>query len=245
MNFDTDKYPKLRVQTITKTDTEKLANTITTLVSGGIINTDEPIEDYMRELMGLPAREEGEVMEVDEECEDGDEAVLEDDGADVVTELETLANGDTPEDEEEFNDLMDTVLEFAESAIFRAPMTDETKKKISEALMKGKNSSLKKTVETGKQSISETSAAISKAREDVANLKAELAKVPKGPAGKAARQKIAAKAKAMLQGVKELQGKKKGMVKTVADARKQLKARKAALAAEVKGIRESVKAGRT
>ena len=245
MNFDTDKYPKLRVQTITKTDTEKLANTIATLVSGGIINTDEPIEDYMRELMGLPAREQGEAMEVDEETEDGDEAIPEDDGADVVTELETLANGDTPEDEEEFNDLMDTVLEFAESAIFRAPMTDETKKKISEALMKGKNSSLKKTVETGKQSISETSAAISKAREDVANLKAELAKVPKGPAGKAARQKIAAKAKAMLKGVKELQGKKKGMVKTVADAKKQLKARKAALTAEIKGIRESVKAGRT
>ncbi len=208
MNFDTDKYPKLRVQTITKTDTEKLANTIATLVSGGIVNTDEPIEDYMRELMGLPAREE-DMDDGTEETDEGEDDMPEDDGVDVVSELETLANGDTPEEEEEFHDTMETVLEFAESAIFRAPMTDETKKKISEALTKNKNKNLKTQVETGKQAISETSAAISKAREEVANLKAELAKAPKGPAGKAARQKIAAKAKTLLQGVKELQGKKK------------------------------------
>ena len=46
----------------------------------------------------------------------------------------------------------------------------------------------------------------------------------------------------MLQGVKELQGKKKGIAKTVQEAKKELKARKAALSAEIKGIRESVKA---
>lgn len=51
MNFDTDKYPKLRCQKITKTDTEKLSNTIATLVGGGIINTDESIEDYMRDML--------------------------------------------------------------------------------------------------------------------------------------------------------------------------------------------------
>lgn len=94
MNFDTDKYPKLRVQRITKTDTEKLSNTIATLVGGGIINTDENIEDYMRELMGLPAREEMEDMEIEEDPEDGDESMPEDDGADVVSELEALANSD-------------------------------------------------------------------------------------------------------------------------------------------------------
>lgn len=54
----------------------------------------------------------------------------------VITELEDIANSDMPEDEEEFADIMETILEFAESAIFRAPMSDETKKKISEALMK-------------------------------------------------------------------------------------------------------------
>jgi hypothetical protein len=162
----------------------------------------------MRELMGLPAREKD--MEEDtDEMDDGEDDMPEDDGADVVSELETLANGDSPEEEEEFHDTMTTVLEFAESAIFRAPMTDETKKKISEALTKNKNKNLKKTVDIGKQRISETSVAISKAREEVANLKAELAKAPNGPAGKAARQKIAAKAKTLLQGVKELQGKKK------------------------------------
>lgn len=139
---------------------------------------------------------------------------------------------------------METVLEFAESAIFRAPMTDETKKKISEALTKNKNKNLVSQVNQGKQAISETSAAISKAREEVANLKAELAKIPKGPAGKAARQKIAAKAKTMLQGVKELQGKKKSIAKTVQEAKKQLKERKAALKAEITSIRESVKSGK-
>ena len=182
------------------------------------------------------------MTEEEDDGEDGDEGMPEDDGADVVSELETLAKTDGADAEEEFNDLMETVLEFAESAIFRAPMTDETKKKISEALTKNKNKNLVSQVNQGKQAIGETSAAISKAREEVANLKAELAKIPKGPAGKAARQKIKAKKKTMLQGVKELQGKKKGIAKTVQEAKKELKARKAALSAEIKGIRESVKA---
>lgn len=151
MNFDTDKYPKLRCQKITKTDTEKLANTIATLVSGGIVNTDESIEDYMRELLGIPARSEDESIEDEMGGEDGDESMPEDDGADVVSELETLANGDTPEDEEEFSDLMDTVLEFAESAIFKAPMSDETKKKISEALTKNRGGNLKGKIEIAKK----------------------------------------------------------------------------------------------
>ena len=140
MNFDTDKYPKLRCQKITKTDTAKLSETLATLVSGGIVNTDESIEDYIRDMLGLPARSEDEILEDEEGM---DEDIPEDDGADVVAELETLANGDTPEDEEEFSDLMDTVLEFAESAIFRAPMDEETKKKISEALTKNRGGNLK------------------------------------------------------------------------------------------------------
>ena len=140
MNFDTDKYPKLRCQKITKTDTAKLSETLATLVSGGIVNTDESIEDYIRDMLGLPARSEDEILEDEEGM---DEDIPEDDGADVVAELETLANGDTPEDEEEFSDLMDTVLEFAESAIFKAPMSDETKKKISEALTKNRGGNLK------------------------------------------------------------------------------------------------------
>ena len=57
LNFDTDRYPKLRCQKITKTDVAKLAETLTALSGGGIIKTDESIEDYMRDLMGLPARD--------------------------------------------------------------------------------------------------------------------------------------------------------------------------------------------
>lgn len=137
-------------------------------------------------------------MEEEDDGEDGDEGMPEDDGADVVTELETLANSDSPDAEEEFSDLMETVLEFAESAIFRAPMTDETKKKISEALTKNRGGNLKGKVEIMKKGVSETSDTIAKSRAEVASLKAELAKVPKGPAGKAQRQKIAARAKEML-----------------------------------------------
>lgn len=92
---------------------------------------------------------------------------------------------------------MDTVLEFAESAIFRAPMTDETKKKISEALKKN-GGNIAGKVEVMKKGVSDTADAIAKSRAEVASLKAELAKVPKGPAGKAQRQKIAARAKEML-----------------------------------------------
>lgn len=47
------------------------------------------------------------MMEEEDDGEDGDEGMPEDDGADVVTELETLANSDSPDAEEEFSDLME------------------------------------------------------------------------------------------------------------------------------------------
>lgn len=65
LNFDVKKYPKLRVQRISKQDMSKLADTINTLVAGGIINTDENIEDFMREALGLPARQKDEMMETE------------------------------------------------------------------------------------------------------------------------------------------------------------------------------------
>lgn len=60
LNFDTENYPILRCQKITKTDTEKIANTLSTLTSGGIIKADGDLEDYMRDLLGLPAKSEEE-----------------------------------------------------------------------------------------------------------------------------------------------------------------------------------------
>lgn len=55
-----------------------------------------------------------------------------------------------------------------------------------------------------KRGVQETSDAISNARQQISSLKDELAKAPKGPAGKEARQKIAAKAKAILADIKRL-----------------------------------------
>lgn len=137
LNFDTEYYPKLRCQKIQKTDVAKLAETIVSLTSGQIIAPDENIEDYMRDLMGLPAREKDDGMEEpgdmgidDEEPED---PTAEDD---MVKELEDLANQDGPEAYAEFMENLNMILEFAEGATFRGPLSEEHKKAISEALKK-------------------------------------------------------------------------------------------------------------
>lgn len=119
----------------------KLADTINTLVAGGIINTDENIEDFMREALGLPARQKDETMETEPGEEPNDD--------DVMTQLEELAGGVTQDDEEAFAELAGAVVEFSETALeFVAKgghLSDETKKKISEALMGRGNGDLKDT----------------------------------------------------------------------------------------------------
>lgn len=263
LNFDVKKYPKLRVQRISKQDMSKLADTINTLVAGGIINTDENIEDFMREALGLPARQKDEAMETEPGEEPNDD--------DVMTQLEELAGGVTQDDEEAFAELAGAVVEFSETALeFVAKgghLSDETKKKISEALMGRGNGDLKDTAGKAtaqanktKDAINSVSAqydkAIAGARTEVSNLKNALASVPKGNAGKAARQKIAAQAKTLLDKIRALKGDKTGNTKalgiirakqltTAKEAKRILKERKTALRTEIKAIRESVQAGKT
>jgi Protein of unknown function (DUF935) len=175
MNYNVEKYPKLKCQKITKIDNQKIADTISTLVGGGIITTDGNIEDYMRDLMGLPAREEDAEME-DAEQEPMDE-MDDQDQADMESELEDLANSDSPDAETEFNEMMEVILDFSEGATFRAPMSDETKKKISEALMKNKGG--KVTVDRIKKGLDQTKDNMAKTREQITALRSELAGVPK------------------------------------------------------------------
>lgn len=140
LNFDTEYYPKLRCQKIQKTDVSKLAETIVSLTSGQIIAPDENIEDYMRDLMGLPPREKDDGMEEPEDAGIEDEEPESPDGTtpedDMVKELEDLANQDGPEAYAEFMENLNTILEFAEGATFRGPLSEEHKKAISEALKK-------------------------------------------------------------------------------------------------------------
>lgn len=166
----------------------------------------------------------------------------EDDGEDVLADLQTLADSEDPADQEEFQEIMESILEFSEGVTFRGPLSEETKKKISEALMKNKGGDLKTRAEQGKQAVSESSAAIRKAREDVANLKSQLANIPKGSKGKAARQKIAAQARKMLNNIKALQKDKGAKVASVKAVQKAIRERKAALKKEISGIRASIKA---
>lgn len=91
----------------------------------------------------------------------------------------------------------------------------------------------------------DTAESIKRQREQVSNLKAEMANIPKGPKGKAARQAIAQKAKALLAEIKARQGDKAKQVKSLKEAQKVMKERKAKVLAEIKSIRESVKSGRT
>lgn len=129
-----ERYPKLTVQRISKQDLSKLSETIATLVSGGVIKTDESIEDYMREMLGLPARSTDEALAAEDGMDDETD-MEEDPTADLEKQIETLAASED-DDGEEFADSIETLLEFSEATMefARGPLTEEHKKAISEAL---------------------------------------------------------------------------------------------------------------
>lgn len=66
-NFDVKEYPTLEYTGIAKTDVEKISNAYKTLIDSGAVIVGSNDEQYFREMLGLPEREEG-----DEPADDGD-----------------------------------------------------------------------------------------------------------------------------------------------------------------------------
>lgn len=117
--------------------------------------------------------------------------------------------------------LFDSMEDACEFAGRGSHLSDEHKKKISEALKGRGGKDLQDTVEKNRSAASKTLDAkrsvsdqfdkeIEKVKNEVSKLKSGLANIPKGAKGKLVRQGIANKAKELAAKIREIRGNKKG-----------------------------------
>ena len=140
LNYDTDRYPELKFESLERLDKESLVNMITQLIDVQLLEADDTLKDYIREILDLPAEEtsEGEEMDIDEgtdELPTGAEDLIDDTALDdMESQLDSL------DSEGEFEEAIDDIAaKFSEiidsySCVYRAPASEETKSKISAAL---------------------------------------------------------------------------------------------------------------
>ncbi len=230
-------YPKLCFNKLGEVDIAKLSTALSTLAGAGMITPDEDLEEHVRKIFDLPKKVEveatGEVDENGDPIVDEDTTEMDQDANDTAAEEEAATAeaeaAATPEEEaanadSELSKLEDELktLEASEietiggsfseeeisSAIFRAPISEEAKRKISEGLIeyykrKGKKTpdDLKKAGDTAKSRADAAKSGISKTAENlkttIAPLQDKLLEIRKIkesiPAGKrdpAARSKI-------------------------------------------------------
>lgn len=286
-NFTVETFPTLKFDPLEGKDLEKLANIISTLIGSGSITPDEDLEDFLREKYELPARmkEEDNPDAPDEDPEDpaddgegpdgGD--TPEDDTPDNTDELDTLDEelAQMSEDEDHIFDAS-LALYFSEleemcdqAEVFATSVSEETKKKISEALIaywkkhgkvgtaadsaKSKAEQLK----TKSDSVQEQyKTQVSSIRSSIDSLKSEAAKIPKGKKGAAQRAAMAAKVKEVRQKIADLKGQAKSSKSifgrqialakaTAKEAKRLIAERKKELQTAINGIRSDIKAGRS
>lgn len=147
LNFDNvERYPRLAHKRLGSVDYGTMTSALANLTSAGIIETDDDLEGWAREMMDLPPKLEPEEDEEDEDLEDD---LLEDVPPEDIEEMEPMDL--EPEEEEEMDVLDEAIdddeleederIEAAERYVelvgkqqgFRI-VSEETKRKISEAL---------------------------------------------------------------------------------------------------------------
>ena len=178
-------YPKLKFNKLGEVDYEKLSSSLSTLAGAGIIKPDSDLKSHIRTVFDLPKK-------LEEENEMEDENTPEDETEDT-SEVETAPEEMTPEAqdqeiaqmEQELADLEASELqarteneiirlsEKNESLQFAAPVSQETKDKISEALKeywkrKGKksNEEVKSQRDKASQDLETARTNIGQARDD-------------------------------------------------------------------------------
>lgn len=283
--WENQTYPKLKFNKLWDVDYTKLSSSLATLAGAGVIKPDNDLEDHIRTVFDLPKRldEENDIeedqMEWENEMED-------------TTEMEIAPEEMTPEEqdqeiaqmEQELADLEASELQArTENEIIRlsenneslqfATVSQETKDKISQALIdywknKGKktNEEVKNQRDTASQQLETARTNIGQARDDfnkaAAPIKADIEKLktlkenlPKGKAGKAQRDAFNQKLKevrASLKALRTQRQEKMAELRTIraeayknrVEANKEIKARKAEVKKAIDKVREKLDAGR-
>lgn len=200
-NFVTDKYPTLEYDKIGTVDINALTTALQRAIQTGVLTVDPNLEDYLRDAMDLPeftgevtpdpAMADSMLMELDTDVMNMDAALNDEEPVDDGDEADGETEGDEPTDEEvaeaaamykklshpkyiatygaELNNIM--------KATKGEPLSEEHKKKISEALKKLKGGKkLHAGKGKGKGKGKTTNPALEKKRAEVKALKEEARK---------------------------------------------------------------------
>lgn len=168
-NFSTAKPPQLKYERIGNVDVEKLSTAIQRLSQSGAmtINNDEELENYLRTVAGLPQRPERAPVP-----DDIGDSIM----ADIDAEMANLEAVIMSGEEEEPDPTEEEVQQAAEQIVGAAPLSDDHKSKISEALKKWWESRKgKKSKSSGKGKKSKNPAVEAK-RKEIKSLRDEVAK---------------------------------------------------------------------
>lgn len=106
LNFDTDRYPKLKFESLEGKNVKDSIDMIINLVNGGLIKPDEALEDHIRVLADLPSKVEDKISDDDIETpikKEIDENDIDDDTLDE--ENNKLSELDIFEDNNYFSEL--------------------------------------------------------------------------------------------------------------------------------------------
>lgn len=171
-NFNVSEYPHLKFNKLWSVDYTKLSGALTSLASWWLLTPDENLEVRVRDIMDLPSKviEEWTEEEIDEEIEDTaeddldqideEEEIVSDDSID---ELDSLLDDMDQADDEQFCEILESVVDCCESyEIQMFALTDEQKKKISEWLKKYRD-------KKGRKSVDDVTGEIDKKTEEVKN----------------------------------------------------------------------------
>lgn len=178
LNYNVENMPKLQFKKIDRRSYSEYASTLQAFVTAGALNVewDEDIEQDIRDKMELPpkAKDDGSMeddaaiedatMEL-EDMEDEDMTVWEDELAELESGIDEL---DGAESDEEVADAGEKVVKACEnlsSMMFRWPLSEETKKKISEALKKWTSTDIKEKVGKISEKIAEVQDMITTTKE--------------------------------------------------------------------------------
>lgn len=169
-NFDVTDYPELKFDKIGNVDHNALSTSIQRLVQVGALDVDEGMKGYLREAVGLPEKDQ--TIAVDETMADQYIQELNDEMASI--------SGESQEQEQpEVEDMTDEEIQKAAEelgidivmygGVVGKPLSEETKRKISEALKRSKSSKTSKS--KGKK---KTNPEVAGKQKEIAKLRMEV-----------------------------------------------------------------------
>lgn len=249
LNFDTNRYPSLKFESLEATDKSKVVDMISTLVGGGILQPDETIQEYVRDLLDLPAQEidaeadtisEDDMADgIDEMPSDTEDAMDDNELSQLEWELDNMPVEDWTEQEyaEIIGHISDIYSEMVDaySCAFRAPMSEETKRKISEALKKKWGTAeviavrdrASKALDDINNKIDwtrrEMERSASELRSGIQHLRSISASIPRGKAGAKQRAEVKKQVETLREHARQIRQQKKALIEYRKNQRDRIK----------------------